>query len=60
MHDDDRTGRIGYDPRWEVQPETDDEEDPGSNVRAVLIALLAMTLFVMLIVWLVVNAPPAF
>jgi hypothetical protein len=59
MHDDDGLDRIEYDPRWEVQPEPD-EDDPGSNTRAALIAFLATTVFVALVAWLVLNTPPAF
>ena len=52
--------QIEYDPRWEVQPEPDHDEDPGSNMRATLIAAVAMALFVSLLAWLVIQTPPGF
>ena len=59
MHEDDWPDRIEYDPRWEVQPETEDEDEPDHRVRAVLTALVAMTIFAMLLVWLATNMTPA-
>jgi hypothetical protein len=59
VDDDELPDQIEYDPRWEVQPEPDDEDDPGSSTRAALIACVAMTIFVALGVWLVLNTPPA-
>ena len=59
-NDDDRPDHIEYDPRWEVQPEPDQDDDPGSNMRTVVIAAVAMTVFVSLLVWLVMNTPPGF
>jgi hypothetical protein len=59
MYDDDWPDRIEYDPRWEVQPETDDEDEPGNRVRAVLTAFVAMTVFAVLLVWLVTKVSPA-
>ncbi len=59
MHDDDRADRFDYDPRWEVQPENDGEDDPGSNTRLALIATVAMTVVAMVLVWLVMNAQSA-
>jgi hypothetical protein len=51
---------IEFDPRWEVQPEPEPDDDPGSNMRAVLIAAAAMTAVVVLLAWLLANAQPAF
>ncbi len=59
VRDDEWPEQIEYDPRWEVQPEPEDD-DPGSNLRAAVIAALAMTVFVALLVWQVIDAPPAF
>mgnify|MGYP001591847759 FL=1 len=56
--DDERPDEIEFDPRWEVQPEPDD--DPGSNMRAVLVAAVAMTAVVLALAWLLANAQPAF
>jgi hypothetical protein len=51
---------IEYDPRWEVQPEPQPDDESGSNRGAVLIAAAAMTVVVVLFAWLLANAPPAF
>lgn len=51
---------IEYDPRWEVQPEPQPDDEPGSNRGAVLIAATAMTVVVVLFAWLLANAPTAF
>ena len=60
VRNDDWPDQIEYDPRWEVQPEPDHDDDPGTNVRAALLAAVAMTAFVLSLVWLVLNTPPAF
>ena len=58
--DDGQPDEIEYDPRWEVQPEPEPDDDPGSNMRAVLIAAVAMTAVVLALAWLLANAQPAF
>jgi hypothetical protein len=57
--DDEQPDEIEYDPRWEVQPEPEPDDDPGSNMRAVLIAAVAMTAVVLALAWLLANAQPA-
>ena len=58
--EDKQPDEFEYDPRWEVQPEFEPEDDPGSNTHAVLIAAVAMTAVVVLLAWLLANTPPAF
>lgn len=58
--DDELPDEIEYDPRWEVQPEPEPADGPGSNRRAMLITALAMTVVVVLLAWLLANAPPTF
>jgi len=53
--DDEWPDEIEYDPRWEVQPEADRNDDPGGNMRATVIAALAMSVFVALLAWLVLS-----
>ena len=57
--DQERSGQLDYDPRWEVQPEPVDDDDGGSNARVALIALLAVALFVALLAWRFVDSQPA-
>ena len=49
--------QIEHDPRWEVQPEPDD--DPGSNTRAALVGLVALVVMIALIAWGLMDSQPA-
>jgi hypothetical protein len=51
---------IEFDPRWEVQPEPQPEDGSGGNRLAMLIAAVAMTAVVVLLAWLLANAPSVF
>ena len=55
--DDEWPDQIEYDPRWEVQPRPEPEDDPGRTMPRVLVAAVAMTVFVVLLAWLLANAP---
>ena len=58
--DDELPDEIEYDPRWEVQPEPQSDDEPGSDRRPMVIAAVAMTVVVVLLAWLLANAPLAF
>ncbi len=60
MRTDHRLDQFEDDPRWEVQPEPDHDDDSGSNGRAALIAAIAMAAVVALLAWLVIESPPGF
>jgi hypothetical protein len=55
VRDDEWSEQLDFDPRWEVQPDPDVDDEPGSRVRAVLIVAVAA---VVLLVWLVVFGLP--
>lgn len=57
--DDEEPDEIEYDPRWEVQPEPEPEDDSGSHMRRVLIAAVAMTAVMLLVAWFLANVQPA-
>ena len=54
VHNDEWPEQIELDPRWEVQPESDD--DSGGKARAIGIVLLAAVVIAILATWLVLNA----
>ena len=58
--DDEALDQFEYDPRWEVQPEPAPEDVPGSTMRTVLMAAVAMAVVVVLLSWLLASAAPAF
>jgi hypothetical protein len=51
--------QIEFDPRWEVQPRMDDEDEPGGSKRLMLLVLVGCVALVALLIWLVMGAPPA-
>jgi hypothetical protein len=55
VRDDEWSEQLDFDPRWEVQPDPDVDDEPGSRVRLVLIVAVAA---VVLLVWLVVFGLP--
>ena len=59
-NDDEWPDEIEHDPRWEVQPQPHQDDDPGSNVRAALIAAVTMAAVGALLVWLVIESRPGF
>ena len=56
--DDDWPDQIEFDPRWEVQPRPEPDDDPGRSKTAAVVAAVAMTVFVVVLAWLLANAPP--
>ena len=56
--EDEARDQVEHDPRWEVQPELDPDDDQGSDPRAVLIAAVMVTVLVLLAAWLLADAPP--
>ena len=62
-NDDDGPDRIEYDPvefdpRWEVQPDFDLEDDAGGSTHVVLIAAAVVAAVVAVLAWLVMGSPP--
>jgi len=57
---DHRLDQFEDDPRWEVQPEPDHDDDPGSNGRVTLIAAVTMAVVVGLLASLVIESPPGY
>jgi hypothetical protein len=53
MTDDDE--RFDIDPRWEVQPETNDEDDSGASRRWLVPMLLAVAAGVAALIWAAGN-----
>lgn len=51
--------QIEYDPRWEVQPAMDDEDDSAGNGRFVILALVGLGALVALLAWVAVGTTPA-
>lgn len=49
--------QIEFDPRWEVQPGTSEEDEPGSSNRVMFFALVGMVAIVALLIWLMVGGP---
>ena len=60
MHDDDWPDPIEYDPRWEVQPEPDRDDEPGGRVPGALVTGLVVTALAAALVWLAVGTAPVF
>lgn len=51
--------RIENDPRWEVPPKLDDEDEGGSSGRAAVFAALLIAALVAVLAWMVISTPTA-
>jgi hypothetical protein len=57
---DEEREQIDFDPRWEIQPETDDADDQRGDPRRTLITLVVIGAAVGLLGWLMLGSAPPF
>lgn len=58
VSDDEPVDQDDFDPRWEVQPELDGDDEPGGHRRWTAIGLALIAVIAALVGWLLLDATP--